>query len=164
MQQNISNTKIQETARQAVIAALYVAMTWIIKDFSYGPLQMRISEILTLLVFYNKKHMSGLLIGCFIANILSPFGILDMAVGTFASFAAFSVMCRCKNIFVASLMPGFFSFFIIIMLLVMGEIPASVMFVEYLKIFASEFVIVCAIGIPFFKSLEKYPFFEQYIR
>ena len=89
----------------AIIAALYAALTLGLAPLSYGPVQVRISEFMTLLAFVNRKYVAGLVMGCFIANIGSPFGIADMVVGTLATFLAVYPMQYCPNIFSASLLP-----------------------------------------------------------
>lgn len=155
------NTK--EMVRQGLIVAIYAVMTWVIKDISYGPLQLRISEVLTLLAFYNKKHIKGLVLGCFIANIISPLGIIDMFVGSFASLLALTAMSKCKNIYLASLMPGLFSILIALELYIVGEIPVNAIMIVYLQIIISEIIVVSIIGIIMFKSIEKKSFFKDLV-
>ena len=46
---------IRFIASSAIIAALYVALTWVLAPISYGAIQFRISEVLLLLVFFNPK-------------------------------------------------------------------------------------------------------------
>ena len=54
--------------RLAIIAGLYVALTWATLPLSYGLIQFRVSEILLLLCFYRKDYIYSLVLGCFIAN------------------------------------------------------------------------------------------------
>ena len=82
------NNKIQTLVFNAVIASIYVVFTLVFAPFSYSTkllfIELRISEILILLTFYNKKYGSGLIIGCFLSNLLgSPLGIIDWVFGTF---------------------------------------------------------------------------------
>ncbi|MDD7183948.1 QueT transporter family protein, partial [Peptostreptococcus porci] len=58
-------------AKQAMVAALYAVLTWAIPSLSYGPIQFRVSEIMTLLAFYNPQYVIGLTVGCAIANLFS---------------------------------------------------------------------------------------------
>ena len=69
----------------AMIACIYAILTIMISPIAYGAIQMRMSEILVLLAFYNKKYIPGLVIGCFIANMASPMGLWDMLFGTLAT-------------------------------------------------------------------------------
>lgn len=79
--------KIQTLVLNAVIAAIYIVLTLVFAPFSYSTkllfIELRISEILLLLTFYNKKYGPGIIIGCFLANLLgSELGIIDWVFGT----------------------------------------------------------------------------------
>ena len=64
----------------AMIAAIYVVITIFLP--SYGPLQLRMTEMFAHLPMFNKKYSVGLIIGVAIANIRSEFGIYDVLFGT----------------------------------------------------------------------------------
>ena len=51
-----------------VIAALYAVLTLALPFLSYGAVQIRFSEALTVLPFFLPEAVPGLAIGCFIAN------------------------------------------------------------------------------------------------
>ena len=68
-----------------VIAALYATLCVVFAPISFGPIQFRIAEGLTVLPFFSGAAVPGLFIGCVIANLFSPFGILDVIVGSIAS-------------------------------------------------------------------------------
>jgi len=86
-------TNIRRIVFAGVIAALYAALTIAIAPIAYGPLQFRIAEALCILPFFFPAAVPGLFIGCIIANLLSPYGMLDVVVGSAASlFAALCTM------------------------------------------------------------------------
>lgn len=91
--------------RLALVAAAYAALTVLIQPLSYGPVQFRLSEMLVLLAFYRKDYSISLILGCFIANLFSPFGLYDIIFGTLATALAVLPMYYVKNIFVAALFP-----------------------------------------------------------
>ena len=68
------NKKVETIVFNAIIAAIYIAFTLLFAPFSYSTkllfIELRISEILLVLTFYNKKYGPGLILGCFIANLL----------------------------------------------------------------------------------------------
>ena len=64
----------------AMIAAIYVVITIFLP--SYGPLQLRLTEMFAHLPMFNKKYSIGLVLGVAIANIRSEFGIYDIIFGT----------------------------------------------------------------------------------
>lgn len=93
--------------RGAMVAALYAALTLGLAPVSYGAVQVRVSEFMTLLAFYDKGLIPGLTLGCLISNVGSPFGITDMLIGTSATFLGLYFMRFCRSAFLASLMPVF---------------------------------------------------------
>lgn len=93
--------------RGAMVAALYAALTLGLAPVSYGAVQVRVSEFMTLFAFYDKGLIPGLTLGCLISNVGSPFGITDMLIGTSATFLGLYFMRFCRSAFLASLMPVF---------------------------------------------------------
>src|SRR5659263_72040 len=81
------NARLQFIVTAATIAALYAVIT-ILFPFSYGPVQLRISEILTVLPFFTPAAIPGLFVGCILGNIASPFGPVDIAIGSIATLLA----------------------------------------------------------------------------
>lgn len=55
------------------MAALYAVVTWAIAPMSYGPLQLRLSEILKPLVIWEPHLIPAFVIGNFLSNLFSPF-------------------------------------------------------------------------------------------
>lgn len=74
--------------RAAVIAALYVALTYAGAPLAYGSVQFRISEALTILPVFTPAAIPGLTIGCFLGNLGSTLGVADWVCGTLATLIA----------------------------------------------------------------------------
>lgn len=74
--------------RIAVIGAIYATITIVFAPFSYGPVQVRVSEALTILPFIIPESVLGLFIGCLMANIYGGYGFLDIVFGSLATLAA----------------------------------------------------------------------------
>ena len=71
----------------AVIAALYAALTLLLAPISYGPIQLRLSEAMTLLPLVLPQAIPGLFVGCLIANLYT--GLLtDILFGSLATLLA----------------------------------------------------------------------------
>ena len=83
----------------ALIAAAYAGLTYLSNVFglAYGPIQLRVSEVLTILPVFTPAAIPGLTVGCFIANIGS-FNVADMFFGTFATLAAAWLTYFLRNI------------------------------------------------------------------
>ena len=69
----------------AVIAAVYVVLTLVFAPISYGEVQVRISEALTILPVFTPAAVPGLAIGCMIANIIGGGVIWDIIFGSVAT-------------------------------------------------------------------------------
>jgi len=104
---------IKEMTISALIAALYAALTIAIAPISYGPIQFRVSEILVLLCFFNKRYSIGLTLGCLLANLYSPTAVLDVPFGTVATLIACVGIMFSKHLAVAIIFPVVVNAFII---------------------------------------------------
>ena len=84
------NTNILFLTHAAVIAALYVVLTFIASalGISSGVIQIRFSEALTVLPYFTPAAIPGLFIGCLLANILTGAAIPDIVFGSLATFIA----------------------------------------------------------------------------
>jgi len=79
---------IRQIVIAGVVAALYATLTIVIAPIAYGPIQFRIAEVLCILPFFFPLTVPGLFIGCLIANLLSPYGMLDVIAGSSATLLA----------------------------------------------------------------------------
>ena len=78
----------RSVARGAVIAALYCVLTLLLQPISYGPVQFRVSEALTLLPVFTMDAIPGLAVGCLLANLLGGCAWYDIVFGTLATLIA----------------------------------------------------------------------------
>lgn len=90
--------KTKKLVFTALIAAAYAVVTLVIAPFSFGAVQLRISEALTILPVFTPCAIWGLSLGCLITNIFSPFGIIDMVFGTLATLIAAFLSYKVRNI------------------------------------------------------------------
>lgn len=72
----------------AIIAALYAALTLLLAPLSYGPVQLRVSEALTLLPVLLPQSIPGLFVGCLLANLLGACPWQDIVFGSLATLLA----------------------------------------------------------------------------
>ena len=83
---SIKSTKFLIQA--AIIAAVYAVLTIVLMPLSYGVMQVRVSEALTILPYFTPAAIPGLFIGCLISNIIGPYGLVDIVLGSSASLLA----------------------------------------------------------------------------
>ncbi len=74
--------------RAAIIAAIYAALTLLLAPISYGEVQIRLSEALTLLPILMPEAMPALFVGCLLANVLGGCTIFDIVFGSLATLLA----------------------------------------------------------------------------
>lgn len=73
----------------SIFAALYSAITIALAPISFYAIQVRISDsLLALSLLFGPPAIVGTSIGCFIANLLGPFGIVDAIGGSLANLVA----------------------------------------------------------------------------
>ena len=78
----------------ALLAAVYAALTVATGFMSYGNIQLRIAEALCVLPAVFPFTTWGLFVGCVLANLVSPTGLLDVVFGSLATL----VSCCCVSI------------------------------------------------------------------
>ena len=91
----------------AMIAAIYVVLTYIFAPFSFGDVQVRIAVALTILPIFTPAAIPGLFIGCFIGNILGGAILPDIIFGSLATLigAVFTYLLRKQSQFICVLPP-----------------------------------------------------------
>ena len=87
----MKKNKTYAIAAAAITGAAYAALTVLLAPISYGPIQLRVSELLCVLPFFMPCTTWGLFFGCAIANIASAAGLPDIIFGSLATLMA----CLC---------------------------------------------------------------------
>ena len=104
---NMKNKSTLVLVQAAAIAAVYVVLTLVFAPFSYGEVQVRISEALTILPFFTPAAVPGLFVGCIIANILGGGIPVDIIFGSIATLigAVFTYKLRNSSKWLAPVPP-----------------------------------------------------------
>lgn len=77
----------RKIAYAAVIAVVYIAVTIAAAPFSFGAVQVRVSEALTVLPALSPWTIWGLFVGCLISNIYTG-QIVDIIFGSLTTLLA----------------------------------------------------------------------------
>ena len=148
--------------RAAVIAAIYVALTYLagVMNLAYGPVQFRFSEALTVLPFLLPEAAPGLFIGCVVSNLLSPYGALDLVIGSLATLLAALWTGRCRRRYLAPLPPVLCNAALVGAMLAWYEAGASALFASAfaynaLTVGAGEAAVCYLLGLPLLRVLES---------
>ena len=72
-----------QVATGGIIAGLYIVITILVAPIASGPIQVRISEALTILPIFTPMAIPGLTIGCVLEDII--FGSLATLIGAFGT-------------------------------------------------------------------------------
>lgn len=151
--------KTKFLTQAAMIAAIYVILVEVFKPFSYGVMQVRVAEVLTVLPFFTPSAIPGLTIGVLISNILGPNGFLDVVLGTLATLIAAYLTYRTRKKILAPLAPILVNAVIIGVMLYyifLGS-PDQIPLVAIMAWVALGQTIVCyGLGYPFILILDKY--------
>ena len=150
---------LSEFARIAVTAAIYVALTLLIAPLSYGAVQLRFAEVMTLLCFFRRDYCYALILGCAISNLFSPLGVLDLSFCVLSTVFSVVGIRLCKRLWTASLLPTLSMVFIAWEFAITG---ASFWF-TFLTAAMGEFAVVTVLGLPLMALLQKNRFFMEHI-
>lgn len=104
---------VQSLAVSALVAAAYAVVTLLFAPISYGHIQVRISEALTVLPFLFPQAIPGLFVGCLIANFAGGFGIIDVVLGSSATLFAALLTAKMPNVYWAALPPVILNMFVV---------------------------------------------------
>ena len=103
----MKNKNVAFMTQAAMIAAIYVVLTYVFAPFSFGEVQIRIAEALTILPVFTPAAIPGLFVGCIVGNILGGAILPDIIFGSIATLigAFFTYQLRNKSRFLAPLPP-----------------------------------------------------------
>ncbi len=145
--------EIRTYIRAAMIAAVYTALTCALAPFSYGPVQLRVSEAMTVLPIIYPEAVWGLFVGALISNIFGGLGVWDIFGGSLATLLAAWLTLRYRDSLLAYLSP------VLVNGVVVGGYLAILYDVPYwttaLSIGGSEALVVFALGYPLLQLLRR---------
>ena len=151
----------------AALAAVYAALTVATGFMSYGNIQLRIAEALGVLPAIFPFTTWGLFVGCILANLVSPAGMLDVVFGSLATL----VSCCCVSILgrggrslgrsiVICLMPVFWNALILGAVFALTGEDSWLMFPMLLAVFGGEIAlgeaaVMFVLGLPLLRWLQR---------
>lgn len=152
------NTKVLFMAQAAMIAAIYVVLTLVFAPFSYGEVQVRISEALTILPVFTPAAIPGLFIGCIISNILGGCILPDIVFGSLATLlgAFFTWKLQNQNKFLAPLPPIISNVLIVPFVLRYGYQVVLPIPLLMLTVGIGEIISCMVLGMIVYTALNKY--------
>lgn len=154
------------TVRQLTVAAMVGAAYAVLSIFgsifgiTYGPIQCRFAEALCVLPFLFPETAWGLGVGCLIANILSPYGLLDIIVGSLTTLIAALLTARCRNRYLSPLPPVLLNGVLVGGIITFQQVDFSHAFaltylLNFLSVTLGEAIACYGLGLPLLRTLEK---------
>ena len=155
---NNQSSKVLFIAQAAMIAAIYVVLTLLGASFSYGEVQVRISEALTILPVFTPAAIPGVFLGCLISNILGGCILPDIIFGSLATLigAVFTWMLRNKSKYLAPLPPIIANVLVVPFVLKYGYmVPLPIPFMM-LTVVIGEVISCGVLGLILYTALNRY--------
>ena len=159
---------IRELTLAAMLAAVYAALTMGLPVPQYGAVQIRFAEALTVLPFLFPVATPGLFVGCLIANLMSPYGPLDVVAGSAATLIACMWTQRLGSRHLAPLPPVVCNAVVIGCVIAFFEAGDGAAFLPAYAFNAAtvglgELVACYLLGLPLLTVLPRIPFFREMI-
>jgi uncharacterized membrane protein len=168
----------QKTRRWLIIAmigALYTALSLALAPYSFGPVQVRIAEAMTLLPLLSPLAIGGLTLGCAVTNLigaatgLNILGYYDVVWGTLATFSAALITYHFRTITIKKIPVLSVMAPIVLNALIIGaELtvafgpPSWIGFGFYaLSVGAGQAISVIVLGLPLLKAVESTKLFNK---
>lgn len=156
--------QLHRLTRAAAVGALYAAVTLLTAPISFGAIQCRVSEALTLLPWLFPETGWGLFIGCLIANIVGSASPLDIVFGSLATLLAALLTARIRPKALAALPPVLVNAVMVGAALSYAASPEA--FWLSFPLIAAEIAVgeaaaVYALGLPLIALLEKIPLIRE---
>lgn len=87
-------------AEAGLIGGMYAALCLLLSAISYGPIQVRVAEALTILPVFTPAAIPGLSVGCLLANLFGggAAGAWDWLFGTLTTLAAAGATYALRNV------------------------------------------------------------------
>ena len=162
----MNKKKVNFVVLAGIIAAIYAGLTYFaaILNVAYGGIQFRFSEALTMLAVFSPTAIPGLTIGCFLGNITSPYGIVDIICGTLATLIAAVLSYKTRNIkfkdlpLLSALFPVISNAIIVgleITLFMPEGFKFEAFLISALQVGLGELVMCYGLGIPLYKVVKR---------
>lgn len=176
MKDNANQNKVRKMTKIAMIGGIYAAITFATFFMSFGAIQYRVSEALTILPVFTATAIPGLTLGCALANLVgffigvNPLGLMDAIFGTAASLlaaiATYYIGKSPKKWMVyafAPLPPVLLNAIIVGFELTMMFNPEMFpfYFINFASVFVGQAVVCYGLGIPLLIALKKKDLYKK---
>lgn len=149
------NKKANFIVQAGLIAAIYAVITILLAPFSYGQIQVRVSEALTILPFFTPAAIPGLFIGCLIANIFGGLGIVDIVFGSLATLVAAYLAYHLRRSVILLPLPSVLVNAVVVGI-ILNVLYALPLLASMLWVGLGQMIACYGLGLPLLLALKKY--------
>lgn len=152
-----SNARILLLTHAALIAALYVVLTYVanLLGIASGAIQIRFSEALTILPYFTPAAIPGLFVGCLLANLLTGAAVPDIIFGSLATLIGALLTARFRNNKWLAPVPPILANAIIVPPLLLFAYGVKPLWLSYITVTAGEIISCGVLGMLLLFALEK---------
>ncbi len=162
--------KTSTISKQAMIAALYTVIGFVLAPISFGAVQARVSEALTLLPVFGISNVWGITIGCFLTNLIglatgaNILGSLDIIFGTIATLIAGLLTYLFRNIrfrdmpVLSALPPVIVNAIVVgweLCIMINGEFHPVIFTAQAVSVAVGQIISCCVIGLVLVRIIEN---------
>ena len=142
----------------AMIAAIYVVLTFIANAFGLAnyAIQVRFSEALTILTYFTPAAIPGLVVGCFLSNILTGCALPDIIFGTFATFVGAVLTYKVRKFKWLAPVPPIVANAVIVPFVLLYAYGIRPLWLSFITVTIGEIISCGLLGMILLFSLEKY--------
>ena len=142
----------------AMIAAIYVVLIFVFAPISFGPVQVRVAEALTVLPLFTPAAVPGVFLGCLIGNLLSPeMIVLDIVFGSLTTLVAAIISYKLRHKkYLVPMPPVVLNMIIVPLILKYGYGLPIPIYINVLGVAIGQLISCYGLGILLMKILDKY--------
>lgn len=156
----MTHRKVVFITQAGVIAAVYIVITVLVGAFNLasGSIQVRLSEALCILPVFTPAAIPGLVIGCFLGNVLTGCVVWDIIFGTLATLlGALGTYYLRKQKYIYTLSPIISNALIVPFVLKFAYNMPGPWWLFSVTVGAGEFIAIGIFGFILKKALDKVP-------
>jgi len=136
-----------------MITGIYIVITYLLAPVSFGPLQFRLAEALTVLPILYPEAVPALFLAVMLSNIIGGLGLVDIIGGSLVTLLAAAVTYKFRHSIIAYLSPIIFNGLLVsLYLALLFELPY---WLTAVQITISQAVVILLFGYPLIRFLRS---------
>lgn len=154
----MKNKGVRFMTQAAMIAAIYVVLVFVFAPISFGPVQIRVAEALTILPLITPAAVPGLFIGCLVGNLLSPgLIILDIVLGSLTTLVAAIISYKLRDKkYLVPMPPVILNMIVVPFIIKYGYGVPMPIYLSALAVGAGQLVSCYGLGLILIQVIDKY--------